>query len=534
MRTVLQTAATACVLVTAGIGVAPLAAQAAPTVVRACADTHTPGRMACMALRRATPATNRSAGPDASHGGYAPADLRSAYSVPTGAHGVTVAIVDAYNDPRAESDLTVYRSRYGLPDCTTANGCFRQVNQNGGTATLPANDGGWSGEISLDLDMVSAICPACHILLVEAASNEDGDLFAAISRAIAMGAKFVSNSWGGDEESDQTSLDAHLDHPGVAITVSTGDDGYGTEYPATSRFVTAVGGTSLKRSANARGWSETVWSNGGSGCSAYDARPSWQDVTTKCAQRADSDVSAVADPNTGVAVYQSYGGNGWSIYGGTSAAAPIVAAMYALAGTPNPGDYAASYPYANASHFHDVTSGHNGRCGSQLCAALAGWDGPTGLGTPDGVAAFARPSTCPSGNLLANGGFETGAATSWTASTSMIGSATPHSGTLRCPLRRHRQIRDRHARADRHDPGRLQQRVAHVLDEGHHGGDDHERGVRHDEGHGRIGAGRHGVESQPRRVRAGDCLPERVRRDVGEDPVHRCRGCLARDHVRAR
>ncbi len=171
---------------------------------------------------------------------------------------------------------------------------------------------------------------------------------------------------------EQTQLDRQLDHPGVAITVSTGDEGYGTEYPATSRFVTAVGGTSLHRSSNARGWTETAWSGGGSGCSAYDQKPAWQTVTTKCANRADSDVSAVADPSTGVAVYQTYGGNGWSIFGGTSAAAPIVAAMYALAGPPGATDYPASYPYANAALFHDVTSGSNGGCGSRLCAALTG------------------------------------------------------------------------------------------------------------------------------------------------------------------
>jgi hypothetical protein len=208
-----------------------------------------------------------------------------------------------------------------------------------------------------------------------------------------MGAKYVSNSWGGSETSAQTTMDKQLNHPGVAMTFSTGDDGYGPLYPATSRYVTAVGGTTLRRSSNARGWTESAWSDGGSGCSKYDAKPSWQTVTTKCPRRAEADVAAVADPNTGVAVYQTYGDNGWAVYGGTSAAAPIVASMYALAGTPGGSGYPASYPYRNASHFHDVTSGHNGSCGSRLCTGAAGWDGPTGLGTPNGVAGLRAPAS---------------------------------------------------------------------------------------------------------------------------------------------
>src|SRR5262249_14823801 len=159
----------------------------------------------------------------------------------------TVAIVDAYDDPRAEADLAVYRDTYGLPPCTTGSGCFSKVNQDGDASPLPEPDRSWSGEISLDLDMVSAICPTCHILLVEADSNSDRDLFAAVDRAVRMGAKFVSNSWGGSEDGSISADDRVLNRPGVAITASTGDDGYGAgpSYPASSPYVTAVGGTSL-------------------------------------------------------------------------------------------------------------------------------------------------------------------------------------------------------------------------------------------------------------------------------------------------
>jgi subtilase family serine protease len=382
MRTALQIAALSCALAMSSMGVA----QAAPTTVHACAVTHQPGVMSCMALRRAlSGSADRSGTPS----GYSPDDLRSAYNVPDGGNGVTIAITDAYNDPHAESDLKIYRSQYGLPACTTANGCFRQVNQKGAASPLPSNDSSWSGEISLDLDMVSAICPACHILLIEALSNQDDDLFTAISRAM-MGAKFVSNSWGGDEESNQTTLDKQLDHPGVAITVSTGDNGYGTEYPATSRFVTAVGGTTLRRSSNVRGWSETVWNGSGSGCSAHDAKPVWQIVSTACSRRAVSDVSAVADPNTGVAVYQTFGGNGWSVYGGTSTAAPIVAAMFALAGPPAP---VTTRPPTRTRTLPTSTTSHPGT--TAVAVRDSARRSPDGTAQPDWVRPTAPPPSPP-------------------------------------------------------------------------------------------------------------------------------------------
>jgi len=372
-------------------------AQAAPTagaasgvtVARSCAKPTAKNVMACFALRR-TDIAAHPASANLAVSGLGPSDLQSAYKLGSGGSGATVAIVDAFDDPNAESDLATYRSNFGLPACTTANGCFKKVNQNGSTTGLPTADTGWAGEISLDLDMVSAVCPSCHILLVEASSASDTPLFTSINTAVSLGAKYVSNSWGGGETSSQTSTDStYLNHPGVVITVSSGDNGTGAEYPASSRYVTAVGGTSLTRATStSRGWTESAWNGAGSGCSGFDAKPTWQTVTTGCARRAEADVSAVADPNTGVAVYQTYGASGWSVYGGTSASSPIIASVYALAGTPGASDYPASYPYAHAGNLFDVTSGSNGSCGSPMCTAGAGWDGPTGLGTPNGTAAF--------------------------------------------------------------------------------------------------------------------------------------------------
>ncbi|MCL2554791.1 MAG: peptidase S8 [Actinomycetia bacterium] len=386
-------------LAVTGFALSPAAGAAAAshdlTTVRSCAVSTHPGVMACKALKvtsgaNSLAASARSVNPAATPSGYGPSDLQSAYALPsTGGSGATVAIVDAYDDPNAESDLATYRAQYGLPACTTANGCFKKVGQSG-TSTLPSADAGWAEEISLDLDMVSATCPSCHILLVEATSATMANLGKSVNTAVSLGAKYVSNSYGGGESSSDTSYDSsYFNHPGVAITVSAGDSGYGAEYPAASKYVTAVGGTSLKKSSTTRGWTDTVWSGTGSGCSAYDAKPTWQ-TDTGCAKRTIADVSAVADPATGVAVYDSYGGDsGWEVFGGTSASSPIIASVYALAGTPSSGSTPASFPYAHTSSLNDVTSGSNGSCSSSyLCTAKSGYDGPTGLGTPNGTTAF--------------------------------------------------------------------------------------------------------------------------------------------------
>ncbi|MFD5159525.1 peptidase S8 [Streptomyces hawaiiensis] len=378
------------------------------TWARSCALPRHQGEMSCNALRVTGGRTafqqqhgiSAQAAEATSPSGYGPSDLRSAYGLTSAAanngSGRTIAIVDAYDDPNAESDLAAYRSHYGLPACTTANGCFKKVSQTGSTTALPTADSGWAGEISLDVDMASAICPNCHITLVEAKSASMANLGTAVNEAVALGAKYVSNSYGGGESSTDASYDsAYFNHPGVVITASAGDGGYGAEYPAASKYVTAVGGTRLSTSSTTRGWTESVWRTSstegtGSGCSAYDTKPAWQ-TDTGCAKRMIADVSAVADPATGVSVYDTYGadGQGWATYGGTSASAPIIASVYALAGTPSTGSYPAEFPYANTSALNDVTSGSNGSCTtSYFCTARTGYDGPTGLGTPEGLGAF--------------------------------------------------------------------------------------------------------------------------------------------------
>lgn len=302
--------------------------------------------------------------------------------------------------------MNTYRAQFEtptLPTCTNPSPalssnqpCFSKVNQKGRASGYPRNNDGWAQEISLDLDMVSATCPKCSILLVEATSNSYANLGTAVNQAATLRATEISNSYGGGESSNDTSYDtSYFNHPGVAITASSGDGGYGVEYPAASQYVTAVGGTSLtKYTSSTPGWSETAWSGAGSGCSAYDRQPSWQssvaNIISVCARRVVADVSAVADPNTGVAVYDSYtyqGVGGWLVFGGTSVGSPLIASVYALAGNAATFSYS-SYPYSHTAALNDVTSGSNGSCGTVLCNATSGWDGPTGLGTPNGTGAF--------------------------------------------------------------------------------------------------------------------------------------------------
>jgi subtilase family serine protease len=387
----------AAALATSGL-LAAMPAQAAGhgvTWSRACAVDLTPGHAYCNALHVTSTVEHVNAKgvtPNATPSGYGPSDLLSAYSLPAnGGAGQTVAIVDAYDDPNAESDLATYRSQYGLPACTTANGCFKKVDQSGGTS-YPRKSTSWAGEISLDLDMVSAIAPNAHIILVEATSASMTNLGASVNTAARLGATEISNSYGGSESSSDTGYDStYFNHPGIAITVSSGDSGYGVQYPAASPYVTAVGGTSLSKASNARGWSESVWSTSstegaGSGCSAYEPKPTWQ-TDSGCAKRTVADVSAVADPATGVAVYQTYGGTGWTVYGGTSVAAPLVAGVYADAGSHS--GVPAAKAYANPGALNDVTTGATASCSpAYLCSAETGYDGPTGLGTPNGLTAF--------------------------------------------------------------------------------------------------------------------------------------------------
>jgi hypothetical protein len=410
-----------------------VAAQSPSSYHHVCAATAPPGYSECLALLpgRGPAAGFGRATPALMSAGYQPRDLRAAYHLAAAAAaagaGQTVAVVDAYDDPDAAANLSHYRAQFGLPPCTTAAHCFTKVNQDGAASPLPqpAGSTGWATEESLDLDMVSAICPRCHIILVEASDEQNADLGRAVNSAVRLGARFVSNSYGGDEYPGETAEDgAYYDHPGVVVTASAGDSGYGVDYPAASPYVTAVGGTTLRRDSSVRRrFTETVWGNGlsgsdgdgtGSGCSSFEPKPSWQ-RDDGCADRTVADVSADADPSTGVLVYDTYDESGWGIVGGTSVASPVIAATYALAGRPGAVDNPARYPYAHPRRLYDVTSGSDGSCGgSYLCEGQRGYDGPTGLGTPDGTGAFkAADNTGASGTTTFTWDIERAARERW-------------------------------------------------------------------------------------------------------------------------
>jgi hypothetical protein len=317
--------------------------------------------------------------------GLSPCQIQDAYRLPAAVAGGgrTIAIVDAYDAPNAETDLATYRSTYGLPPCTSANGCFQKVSQ---TGTTPSANAGWAVETSLDLDMASATCPLCKIRLVEAADDTVGNLALSENVAASLVPTAISNSYGVGEGSPELSFDHYYTHPGIAMTVATGDNGYGTSWPSTSPNVVSVGGTNLAPdSSTPRDWSETAWSGTGSGCSLYEPIPLWSTNNRGCSRRATADIAAVAG-NPGVSVYDTYQQPGWLLIGGTSVSAPIVAAVYGLAPTVGSVGDLNAHPGA----LFDVTSGSNGSCTtSQLCTAGVGWDGPTGNGTPCGVGSLA-------------------------------------------------------------------------------------------------------------------------------------------------
>jgi subtilase family serine protease len=329
---------------------------------------------------------NGKANPAVTPSGYGPAAIQTAYGIPAGS-GATVAIVDAYAYPNAEQDLAVYRAQYGLPACTTANGCLRIVGQTGGKPPSRV-DVGWDQEQALDLDMVSAACPSCKILLVQASSASFSNLWTGVDYAKTVaGVRAISNSYGNTDSSSYAQYDSHYTGNNIAITVSTGDSGYGAQWPATSPGAIAVGGTSL-----AANGTETAWNGAGSGCGLGHAKPTFQNgVTDACAGRMEADISAVADPNTGVAVYgpRTRNSSGWMVFGGTSASAPLIGAMFALR---NGAINGASSIYANRSSLTDVTSGSNGSsCPvNYYCHSVTGYDGPTGLGTPQGLGAMSN------------------------------------------------------------------------------------------------------------------------------------------------
>ena len=374
-----------------------------------CPQPASPGVMQCSIVVHSQVSVQPANKP--ASGTLSPGQLRSAYGVSKAAFASnkdTIAIVDAYNDWHATGDLAKYRSYYGLGACKESTKCLRVVNQKGTTAWYPKGNSGWAEEESLDLDMVSAICPKCKILLVESNATSAGSLSAAEATAVRLGAKFISNSWGGPEFSTETSYDSAFEHTGVAVTVAAGDFGYadGSQWPAVNPDVTAVGGTTLWMKGKTR-TEEKVWNLGtldgtGSGCSAYETQQTWQAADSSgcsnTSSRVDNDVAADADPRTGPAVYDSYAPsgsglpNGWQQLGGTSAATPIIAAAYALAnpgGRPASGSLPTEFPYQATSGLRDITIGSNGSCGgSYLCTAETGYDGPTGLGVPSGVNAF--------------------------------------------------------------------------------------------------------------------------------------------------
>jgi subtilase family serine protease len=381
----------AAALLGAGLAAVPGVASAAPSHgdKRVCSDAKA-GYAACHAHMRTLVSSDGKVRPDATttySSGFSAQQLQTAYGVAGLTSSTLIAVVDAYASPSAASDLAAYRTRFGLG---TAN--LTQVNQNGGSISTVKADVGWGQEEMLDLDMVSAICPTCPILYVGANSASFADLGAAVNRAAAMGAKVISNSYGAPEFNGEQTYASAYSHPGVAITVSSGDSGYGVQAPAAFNTVTAVGGTTLTLNANGTRKTETVWSGAGSGCSALISKPSWQHDSL-CSRRSVVDVAAVANPSTGVAIYDSYGSTGganWYVFGGTSAAAPIIGAVYALAG-PLSGVPASTAYSAPSGSLFDVTSGTNakGRCrNGYLCQGAVGYDGPTGMGTPIGVGAF--------------------------------------------------------------------------------------------------------------------------------------------------
>jgi hypothetical protein len=476
------------------------------TTRAACAAPE-PGRVACMALQLvpltaqarahrhplgiASAVVPASPSPTAGSFGLRPQDLHSAYGLPTSAPSAqTIAVVDAYNDPHAETDLAAYDEAFGLPECTTGNGCLQQVNEEGATSPLPfpssaaalqaAEEGtaaeraeaeravGWDLEISLDVEAAHATCQSCHILLVEARSARTSDMFAAESAAETAGAQEISNSWGGPEPGASPEFDATspFTHAHTVITASAGDSGYldwdsegeqgFANYPATSPHVVSVGGTRLTLGAGGSWAGESIWNGngaGGGGCSVEQRAPYWQKEVADWAavgcggRRAVADVSADADPYTGIAVYDAspacktaYEEGGlevtvhWCTIGGTSLSSPLVAAVFALAGGSGGVSFPARTLYENAAaspgSLHDVTQGSNGPCASPyniltglsgcsvgeeaqgcsehlICLAGTGYDGPSGVGTPAGTAAFlptgkpeAPPSTPPAGGGL--------------------------------------------------------------------------------------------------------------------------------------
>ncbi len=385
----------------AGASAQPAPAAPAPAFSAACGHQVGPH---CLAIvnHQASLQSEAAMAKGGAPQGLTPADIQAAYNLKGGKPG-TVALIESGDYQNIDSDLQTYRKQFGLPECSKANGCLQVLNQDGKPGPLPAPDNDWATETALDVDAVSAACPSCKIQVIEVNEPQDPNDVHGLIKNLSSGndaaanlkANAASNSWGdkGDGEKFYQEMAPSYNHPGTAITVSSGDDGNGggVTVPSSYPTVTAVGGTSLKKDSNQRGWTETAWEGAGSGCSQTADLPPWQTkaVTACNGKRGLTDVSAVADPKTGLAVFgpSKDGGSQWQVVGGTSLSSPLVAAIYAMAGdTDSVKD--ASKAYANADKLNDVTQGQNGDCQGPVCHAGQGWDGPTGLGTPNGLGAF--------------------------------------------------------------------------------------------------------------------------------------------------
>jgi len=334
------------------------------------------------------------AGPDAGPTGIFPSKMVVAYGfnlIANQGTGQTIALVDAYDDPNAEADLGTFSTTFNLPACTTANGCFKKIMEAG----TPHDTSGWSNEIALDVQWAHAMAPAAKIILVEAKSNSNTDLYAAVDLAVANGASVVSMSWGGGEARNESTADIHFNIPNVVMLASSGDGGHGAQYPAASPYVVAVGGTSLTINTSTGAYvSESAWSGSGGGISRYEPEPTYQGGVQTTGKRGIPDVAYDANPSTGVPAYNSYACagscyTGWNQWGGTSISAPQWAALFAIANSERVAASKATlrnqvqfllYPDAEAD-YHDITTGSNGSCGSR-CKAGPGYDFVTGLGSP--------------------------------------------------------------------------------------------------------------------------------------------------------
>jgi subtilase family serine protease len=368
---------------TTGASASPSSDQIGTHAKRVCAVPTKMGQMACDSLVLVGASGKMVTSNTPLPAAFTPDDVQAAYNLKgLKSKGATVAVIDAYGYSQLEADLKVFRSTYGLPPCTTKNGCLTIVNQHG-RPHYPPDNAGWDLEQALDVDAVSSACPDCKILVVQSRRPTGGSLGRAVNTAAATkGVVAISNSYGGGDRTNRV----YYEHQDVAITASTGDSGYqGGQFPASATSVIAVGGTSVVKDGSQRGFNETVWSGAGSGCSKRNPAPKYQkSVDTSCKTDAASDVSAAANPSAGgLSVY--YDGS-FTQVGGTSESSPIIAAVFALSGKTDgmPGRYL----YANPKALYDITSGSNGACGAPLCDAGKGWDGPTGLGTPNGVGAF--------------------------------------------------------------------------------------------------------------------------------------------------